>query len=237
MAEKQKSNVGVVLVNNLGSYNKRYFYPLQRIMGHAEDLSFLIANLRYFSNTNDTLEPPKQLFDNDWRPPEYGKPLFLIKEGEIPENLAKMYLDIYSLDGKFGKLVDLGYLCVPDIDKICQYLTSGSPFMQKRAIMMMQRDKTVIDLAYTALEVQSDIKDKTLREKTTRSIFYALIDGLRDAPISYKFELPKVLTDRQERLKLAGGDEQKYALITQESAKEVFKEGRRQASIANSQSR
>lgn len=206
-------------------------------MGTREDRSFLITNVQYFHNTNSRLNPPKQPFDNNWRPPEYGKPLMLIAEKQVPENLAKMYLDTYSLDGKFGKLVEPGYLCVPDIEKICRYLTSSNPVFQKRAMLIMQRDKTVIDLACAALEVQKDIKDKALREKTTSAIFFALIDGLRSAPLEYKFNLPKVLTDRSERVRQAGGKEQKYAEIMQNASKQVYDEGRAQANSPRVQSR
>ena len=226
MAETQKSNVGVVLINDLGLYNTRFFIPLQRLQGKREDVSFLIANVQYINNTNSKLTPPTEPFDNNWRPPEYGKPLFLIKENKVPAKLAKLYLNTYSLDGKFGKIANLGYLCVPDIEKVCKYLTSPNPIIQRQAVQILERDKTVIDLIYTALEIQDDIQDQKLREKTTESIFLALVDGLKGAPLSHKFNLPKVLTSRTERLKISQGSEQKYAEITQEAAKNVFLEGR-----------
>ncbi len=237
MAETKKSNVGVVLVNDLGLYNTRFFIPLQRLQGKREDMSFLIINLQYVNNTNSKLTPPKEPFDNNWRPPEYGKPLFLIKENRVPAKLAKLYLDTYSLDGKFGKIADLGYICVPDIEKVCKYISSPNPIIQRQAAQILERDKTVIDLLYTALELQDDIQDQKLREKTTQSIFLALVDGLKGAPLSHKFDLPKVLTSRTERLKLAQGSEQKYAEITQTAAKNVFLEGRSLAYPQPSQSR
>ncbi len=221
MANNQKSNVGVVLVNNFGFYTAKYFRPLQHVWGWTDDLSFLITNVQYFRNTCTNLTPPQQPFDKDWRPPEFGKPLMLIKENKVPEDLAKMYMDTYSLDGKFGKLVEPCYLCVPDIDKICQYMTSPNKFLQERAKLMMQRDKTVIDLAYTALEIQKDIKDDKERKETTQAIFYTILNGLRDAPLDHKFTLPKVLTDRQTRLNDAVNSKQSIAQITQNALAQV----------------
>jgi len=226
MAENRKSNVGVVLINNLGVYNKNYFVPLQNIWGKADDHSFLIANLQYFYNTNSTLEPPHRTFENSWRPPEYGKPLFLIKENQVAVQLARQYVATYSLDGKFGKIADKCYICAPDIEKICKYISSRNPIMQRRASQIMARDKVVIDLLYTALEVSEDISDKTLREKTIRPIFDTIIDGLKVAPLSYKFDLPSVLLDRDERIRLANKSEQRYAEITQNATKSVFREVR-----------
>jgi len=224
MATQQKSNVGVVLVNNFGFYSAEYFRPLQLVWGRREDLSFLITNVQYFRNTRTNVTPPAQPFDRDWRPPEFGKPLMLIADKAVPDDLAKMYLETYSLDGKFGKLVGPGYLCAPDIDKICHYMTSPNKNVQRLAMQMMQRDKTVIDLACTALEIQNDIQDKKTREDTTQAIFYTLTNGLRDAPLDHKFTLPAVLTDRKTRQNYARANGQSIAEVTKNALLQVQNE-------------
>lgn len=227
MAEEQKSNVGVVLVNDLGLYSSKYFMPLQQLWNKKVDWSYLIINVSYFNENNNNFTPPRKPFDNNWRPPEYGKPLLLIANGQVPPALAEMYKKTYSLDGKFGKIADLGYLCVPDIDKICQYLSSRNPILQNRAMQIMERDKMFIDLTYTALQIQGDIKDKDLREATTKSIFKALMRGLRYIPLDEQLKLPEILVNRTEQLKLAKSSEQKYAEAVQSASKNIYDDGLR----------
>lgn len=226
MAENQSKNVGVVLINNLGLYSSKYFIPLRKLLGRTEDVSFLIINVHYFNSCCRDMAPPKQPFDNNWRPPEYGKPLFLIKEKKVPEKLAKLYQEVYSLDGKFGKIADKCYICAPDIDKICQYLTSANPIIQKHAEQILQRDKVVIDLTYAALEVEEDIKDPKLREETIKKIMHTASDAMRGVPLDYKFNLSPIITDRNERLKYAQNSEQKYAEIMQTEVQKVFEIGK-----------
>lgn len=226
MATQNKMNVGVVLINDLGLYGTEYFIPLQNIQGTRKDISFLITNVQYFNNTNSNLAPPSEPFDNNWRPPEYGKPLYLIRQNKVPAKLAKAYLDTYSMEGKFGKIADKGYMCAPDIDRICKFLTSSNPIIQRQALQILQRDKVVIDLTYSALEVSEDIKDPALRDKTVELIFRTIIDGLKCAPLSHQFDLPKIIVDRETRKKAAAGSEQAYADMMQAAVKSVFDEGK-----------
>lgn len=226
MAEKRQTNVGVVLINDLGLYTTKYFIPLQNIQGTHLDVSFLIANIHYFCNNNRSLTPPNMPFDNNWRPPEYGKPLYYIKEKRVPEKLARAYLDAYSLDGKFGKIAKLGYLCVPDIEKVCQYLTSKNTLVQRQALQILHRDKTVIDLLYSALEASEDLKNEQLRGDVIKSVCKTITEALNYAPLSHEFKLPAVVLDRGLRQKLANGDEQRYADLMQNAVMGVYHEGR-----------
>lgn len=235
-ARNKKSNVGVVLVNDLGFYMK-YFHPLNELLDKKGDCSFLIVNANYFHPTNTQVSPPKWPYDNPWRPPEYGKPLVLIADGKVPKDLAEMYKMTYSLDGKFGKIADLGYLCVPDIEKICQYLSSNSSILQKQAMKIMQRDKSIIDMVYTALEIQDDIKNEKLRKQTMDSYFHAIWYGVCPLPLEYGINLPSVLINRNERLRLAEGSEEKYAELVQTASKTVLDEGRQIMNKQRQQSR
>ncbi len=225
MTEKERLKVGVVLINDLGLYSST-FLPMKIIQGTREDVSFLIANSQYFNNNGTTSIAPPPPFENNWRPPEYGKPLYYIKEKRVPEKLAKAYMETYSLDGKFAEITDLGYLCVPDIEKVCKYLTSTNPIMQRQALQIMHRDKTVIDLIYAALEVSRDLTDTPLRENLVKKIFWTITNGFKKVPLTYRFNLPPELTDRSLRLKKSNRDEPHYAEIMDKAITEVCDEAK-----------
>lgn len=236
MAEKQKSNVGVVLVNSLGLYKSDMFAPLNKLQLSNKVNSFLVANSHYFYGGNDQVTPPEYPFPENYRPPEFGKPLFLISEGAVPKETAKMYLDTYSLEGPFGRIAKLGYLCTPDIELVCQYITSPNPLLQKRACMMMARDQVVIDLVNLALDVSEDVHDIKLQRSVIQRTFLA-IDTLKYIPLERGIEVAKDLYDRDLRLSASGGSEQKYAQIARSIPEAIISEARQCQAAPQSQTR
>lgn len=200
MAENQKSNVGVILVNSLGLYKSDLFAPLHKLQLSQNQNSFLIGNKHYFYNGNDRIGEPLQPFPENYRPPEYGKPLFLIEEGQVPGKTAQKYMSVYSMSGKFGTIAKLGYLCVPDIELVCQYLTSKNPLLQRRAQLMLDRDKVVIDLLYMALETSRDLQPEYSKEVVQR--VFAAIDYLKYIPLEKEISLSQTGLNRASRKKL-----------------------------------
>lgn len=165
-------------------------------------------------------------FPANYRPPEFGKPLFLINEGQVPAKTAAQYLDTYSLDGHFGRIAKLGYLCTPDIDTMCQYITSPNPMLQKRAQMMLARDKAVIELTNLALDIDEDLQDQTMKRRATFSIFKA-IELMRDIPVEQKIDISSKLYDREYRKQQAAGSEQKYFELAKSLADKVLEQSER----------
>ena len=225
MADLPKSSVGVVLINGLGLYKSNMFGPLDKLLFCPQKTSFLIANKRYFYGGNDKITPPTTPFPNNYRPPEYGKPLLLIAEGKVPKNIAKAYVDTYSLDGPFGRIANLGYLCVPNIDLICQHITSTNPLLQKRALKVIARDKVVIDLINLCLDAEEDLTDPKMKEKVIDRVFFAL-DYLKYIPLEKEIKLDTKGLNREYRKEASKGDEGKYAEIGKSVSDGLIKLGR-----------
>ncbi len=230
MAETQEPTVGVVLVNDLGLYRSQLFGPLTKLLLCPQRSSFLIGNRNYFYGGTTTVAPPKNPFPNNWRPPEYGKPFFLMSEGKVPAETMKVYNETYSQNGAFKRLADLGYLVVPDINMLCRHITSQNPLLQKRARLIMARDKVIIDMINMCLETEDDLTDKALCEDVVRRAFIAL-DHLRYIPIEHEINLDKAGLNRDYRQACSKGEESVYASIAKNVSEKLIKQGRACQSI------
>ena len=144
---------------------------------------------------------------------------------EYYKNIAKAYMDTYSLDGPFGRIANLGYLCVPNIDLICQHITSTNPLLQKRALKVIARDKVVIDLINLCLDAEEDLTDPKMKEKVIDRVFFAL-DYLKYIPLEKEIKLDTKGLNREYRKEASKGDEGKYAEIGKSVSDGLIKLGR-----------
>lgn len=204
-----KNELNVFMVSDNGLYDMPPFKHIEDMYCVNKPISFLIINSEYFYSGNKDILPPEKPYEVPYITPAYGKILYEINEGHVPQETAKEYLATYSLDGPFGKVADATYLCVPDIEKVLNYLTNKNPQIQRQGRLMLKRDRLIINLLALALDSQKNIKNKEYVEKITQKTF-GIIQNMRYLPLEKIVECPEKLANTEQLLRESENSAEKY---------------------------
>ena len=217
MADNNKDLVSEQVINvcfatDYGLYDNPPFKHIEDMYHIQKPVSFLIINTKYFYSGNTRITPPSDPFQIKYIMPNYGKLLYEINESRVPEATAKEYLATYSLDGPFGKVADVAYLCSPDIEKLKNYLLNKNPQIQKQGRLMLKRDRLIIHLLAATLDAQKHIKNEKYIKEIVRNTFN-IVQDMRDLPLENVIEFPEKLAKTEQILRESQYDEEKYYQI------------------------
>ena len=207
MADNNKDLVSEQVINvcfatDYGLYDNPPFKHIEDMYHIQKPVSFLIINTKYFYSGNTRITPPSDPFQIKYIMPNYGKLLYEINEGKVPEATAKEYLATYSLDGPFGKVADVAYLCSPDIEKLQNYVLEIykkplSPLESndaKEMAVIIGNRLSKLNVMAKVRRFDFDYQYHLLIEKIRK--FYSRLCGCPDIPVTKAY---KIYTDDDYR--------------------------------------
>lgn len=225
----KEKTIRMTFLASLGLYKNKPFTDIENIWASDATASFLTVNSCYFFAGCSNIAPPS-IFDSykfpgEYLPVDHGRILYLIEEGQIPNEIAKEYLATYSLDGMYGRLADLGYLCVLNVHKLEKNLLTKNPNILKQTKLILRRDRLIIQLLNIALDAQQDLANSAYAGKIVSKSF-SLINEVRDMPLDLEIPLNPKLLDRKQKLIDCEGNEAKYAdfVLTEQTKTAQFVE-------------